>query len=114
MNKPETISVLINGIDEYKKIGDSKPRTSMTVNVILSEDGFPLEDPRLLAVHTAAAYRKKKKTIESIQCESPKLLEAIQLSIDNDKDVVEISLDDAMNIGVILRDVLLILKDGKM
>lgn len=114
MNKLDTISVLIDGIDEYKKIGDIKPRTSMTVEVMLNEDGFPLEDPRLLALYTATAYRGLQRIVESMECEYQKLLDTIQLSIDNDKDAVEISLNDAMNIGTILRDALLILKDGKM
>ena len=114
MNKLDTISVLIDGIDEYKKIGDSEPRTSMTVEVMLNEDGFQLENPRTLALYTATAYRGLQRTVESMQCEYQKLLDIIQLSIDNDKDAVEISLDDAMNIGTILRDALLILKDGKM
>ena len=114
MNKPETISVLINGIDEYKKIGDSKPRTSMTVNVMLNEDGFPLEDPRLLALHTAAAYRRIQETIGLIEREMPELIDKVIGMAGRGEEAIEISSDSAENIAIILRDALLILKDGKM
>lgn len=114
MNKPETISVLIEGIDEYKKIGDSKPRTSMTVNVILSENGFPLENPRLIALYTAAACRRTQETIELIEREMPELIDKIIYAAGRGEETIEISSDSAENIAIILRDALLILKDGKM
>ena len=114
MSEQNVVSVLVENITEYRKIGETKPRTSMMVEVGVNEDGYKLQDPRVLALYTAGAYNRVQETIDLIEQEMPELIDKVMSVLGDCEDKIEVSLASAENLSVILRDALLILKDGKM
>lgn len=114
MSERNVVSVLVENITEYRKIGETEQRTSMMVEVGVNEDGHKLQDPRMLALYTAGAYNRVQETIDLIEQETPELIEKVMRFLGGCEDKIEISIASAENLSVILRDALLILKDGKM